>query len=228
MAAGEMKRFYTILGVLGVAGLAVIGYLVMRRPTISIPANVQVLPADTAGFRGYFLGSDSAPIEITEYADYQCPACQDFETVQMPSVEERLIQTGRVRWRYRDFPLDQIHRHTRVAAHSAACADEQGKYWEQHHRIYSWTPDWTTKSDPSGIFRDYAKAVGLDVPKYDACMESKKYAGRIEASSREGVAVGVTSTPTFLIGGRLYPGRMAFDEIKKLVDSLSPAPAAKP
>jgi hypothetical protein len=58
MAAGEMKRFYTILGVLGVAGLAVIGYLVMRRPTISIPANVQVLPADTAGFRGYFLGSD--------------------------------------------------------------------------------------------------------------------------------------------------------------------------
>jgi hypothetical protein len=149
MAAGEMKRFYTILGVLAVAGLAVIGYLVMRRPTISIPANVQVLPADTAGFRGYFLGSDSAPIEITEYADYQCPACQDFETVQMPSVEERLIQTGRVRWRYRDFPLDQIHRHTRVAAHSAACADEQGKYWEQHHRIYSWTPDWTTKSDPT-------------------------------------------------------------------------------
>jgi len=64
MAAGEMKRFYTILGVLGVAGLAVIGYLVMRRPTISIPANVQVLPADTAGFRGYFLGSDSAPIEV--------------------------------------------------------------------------------------------------------------------------------------------------------------------
>ena len=225
MAAGAMKRFYVILAVLALGGVAAIGYLTMGRHRVSIPANVQVLPADTAGFRGYLKGSDSAAIEVTEYADYQCPACQDFEAVQMPTIDERLIATGRVRWRYRDFPLDQIHNHTRIAAHSAACADEQGKYWEQHRSIYSWQPDWTTQRDPTGTFRNYARANGLDVAKYDACMETGKYAGRIEASSREGVALGVGSTPTFLIGGRLYPGRMAYDEVKKLVDSLAPTPA---
>jgi protein-disulfide isomerase len=226
MAADGMKRFYLLLALVAVAGLGVIGFQAFGKARISIPANVQVLPADTAGFRGYVLGSDSAPVEITEYADYQCPACQDFEVVQMPTIFERLIQTGRLRWRYRDFPLDQIHRHTRVAAHSAACADEQGKYWDQHHRIYSWTPDWTVKRDAAGVFRDYAKLDGLDLGKYDACMQTGKYAGRIEASSREGVALGVHSTPTFLIAGRLYPGSMAYDEVKKLVDSLSPP--AKP
>lgn len=219
-----MNRFYVLLAALAIAGVAVIVYLV-RKPPISIPANVTVQPADTAGFRGYLLGSDSAPVEVTEYADYQCPACQDFEAVQMPTVEERLIQTGRIRWRYRDYPLDQLHRHTRVAAHSAACADEQGKYWQQHRLIYSWNPDWTVKTDPSGIFRDYAQRSGLDVAKYDACMQSGRYAGRIQASYLEGSAAGVNSTPTFMVGGRLYPGRLAYDELKKLVDSLSPPPA---
>ena len=101
------------------------------RATVSIPANVTVQVADTSGFRGYVKGSADAPVEITEYADYQCPFCQTFATLQMPTIEERLIKTGRLRWRYRDFPLQQ-HPFARLAAHSAACADEQGKYWEQH------------------------------------------------------------------------------------------------
>ena len=73
----------------------------------AFPANVTVQPSDTAGFRGYVKGSESAPVEITEYADYQCPFCQTFATLQMPTIEERLIRTGRLRWRYRDFPLQQ-------------------------------------------------------------------------------------------------------------------------
>ena len=82
-------------------------------------------------------------MEITEYADYQCPFCQTFATLQMPTIEERLINTGRLRWRYRDFPLHQ-HPFARVAAHSAACADEQGKFWDQHRRIYEGQSEWAS------------------------------------------------------------------------------------
>src|SRR5882724_6641453 len=102
-----MKRFYGILGALAVAGIGLLGYQMAKPATVSIPANVTVQPSDTAGFHGYVKGSEAAPVEITEYADYQCPFCQTFATLQMPAIEEHLIKTGRLRWRYRDFPLQQ-------------------------------------------------------------------------------------------------------------------------
>jgi protein-disulfide isomerase len=216
-----MKRFYAILGVVAVIGLGLLGYQLSKPATVSIPANVTVQPSDTAGFRGYVKGSDSASVEITEYADYQCPFCQTFATLQMPTIDERLIKTGRLRWRYRDFPLQQ-HEYSRIAAHSAACADEQGKFWPQHERIYEGQSEWATSRDGADIFRRYAGEVGLDLGRYDACMSAGKYAGRIQASYDEGVRAGVSSTPTLLVGGRLYQGRFDSDAIGKLVDSLAP------
>ena len=223
MAANQagMKRFYAVFGAVAVIGLGALAYLTTRPQTVSIPANVTVQPSDTSGFRGYLKGSPDAPVEITEFADYQCPFCQTFATLQMPTIEERLINTGRLRWRYRDFPLQQ-HSFSRLAAHSAACADEQGKYWEQHKRIYEGQTEWATARDAAPIFRRYAQAGGLDLGRYDACMKAGKYAGRIQASLDEGVQLGVNSTPTLLVGNKLYRGRFDSDAITKLVDSLAP------
>lgn len=226
-AQGGLKPFYTALGVVAVVGLGAIGWMALRpRNSISIPVDVTVLAADTAGFRGYLLGSADAPLEIVEYADYQCPGCQQFETLQFPTVRRQLIETGRLRWRYRDFPLDQIHQHARVAAHAAACASDQNKYWEMHRAIYEGQPEWMTVSDAASYFHRYAGEVGLDVATYDACMTAAKYAGRIQASHDEALKLNVGVTPTFLIQGRLYPGGLTSDELKRLVDSLVPAPAA--
>ncbi|MDQ3137094.1 MAG: DsbA family protein [Gemmatimonadota bacterium] len=216
-----MKRFYVILGVVAAVGVGLLGYLLSKPSTLSIPANVTVQPSDTAGFRGYVKGSDSATVEITEYADYQCPFCQTFATLQMPTIDERLIKTGRLRWRYRDFPLQQ-HAYARVAAHSAACADDQEKYWAQHDRIYEGQSEWSASRDGADIFRRYAGEIGLELDAYDACMSAGKYAGRIQASLDEGARAGVSSTPTLLVGGRLYQGRFDSDAITKLVDSLAP------
>jgi protein-disulfide isomerase len=219
-ATPGMKRFYAILAAVALLGLGALGFLLSRSSVSSIPANVTIQPSDTAGFRGYIKGSQSAPVEITEYADYQCPFCQTFATLQMPTIEERLIKTGRLRWRYRDFPLQQ-HQFARLAAHSAACADDEGKYWEQHDRIFQGQAEWSV-GDAADHFRDYARANGLDLGKYDECMESGRYAGRIQASYEEGARVGVASTPTLLVGNRLYRGRIDSDAIRRLVDSLSP------
>jgi protein-disulfide isomerase len=216
-----VKRFYAVFAVLTLAGLGILAYLIFKPQTVSIPANVVVQASDTTGFRGYLKGSPDAPVEITEFADFQCPFCQTFATLQMPTIDERLIQTGRVRWRYRDFPLQQ-HPFARLAAHSAACADEQGKYWDLHQRIYEGQSEWSEARDAGPIFRNYAKAAGLDLGRYDACMKAGKYAGRIQASYNEGVQVGVNSTPTLLIGNRLYKGRFDSDAIIKMVDSLAP------
>lgn len=218
-----LNRFYLVLLAVAIAGGGLLFWMV-RRGVPSIPANVTVTTADTAGFQGYYLGKDSAPVVVTEYADYQCPACQDFDVVQFPDVVRQLVETGQVRWRYRDFPLS-VHPNARLAAHSAACANDQGRYWQQHALLYQGQGKWSREDEPSGTFRGYAKQLGLDVAAYDACMMSAKYAGRIQASYDEGVAVGVGSTPTFLIGGRLYEGVQNSDRLKHLADSLAGAAA---
>ncbi len=217
----SMNRFYLALLVVAVAGGGLL-YWQVRRGVPSIPANVTVTVADTAGFQGYFLGDPDAPVVITEYADYQCPGCQSFDMVQFPDIVRQLVETGKVRWRYRDFPLS-IHPFSRMAAHSAACADDQGKYWQQHALIYQGQAAWSRESEVSGTFRGYATQNGLNLTAYDACMMSAKYAGRIQASYDEGVRVGVNGTPTFLIGDRLYGGLSNSDALKKLVDSLTPS-----
>ncbi len=218
---GGLKRFYAAFVILALVGLAVLVYLLKRPATVSIPVNVTIQPSDTAGFRGYVKGDPAAPLEITEFADYQCPFCQTFATLQMPAIDERLIKSGRLRWRYRDFPLQQ-HPFARVAAHSAACADEQGRYWDQHQRIYEGQAEWSAARDAAGMFRDYAKAIGLDLGRYDGCMSSGRFAGRIQASQEEGTRLGVAATPTLMVEGRLYQGRFDSDAIIHLVDSLAP------
>jgi protein-disulfide isomerase len=223
-ASVGMKQFYAVLAAVVFIGIGALGYLLARPATVSIPAYVTVQPSDTAGFRGYLKGSPNAPVEITEFADYQCPFCQTFATLQMPTIEQRLIDTGRLRWRYMDFPLQQ-HPFSRLAAHSAACADEQGKFWQQHQRIYEGQAEWTAARSAANIFRDYAKANGLDLARYDSCMQAGKYAGRIQASYEQGVKLGVSSTPTLLVGNRLYQGRFDSDAITRLVDSLAPRPS---
>jgi len=226
-----MQTFHKVLAAGGLVGVAVIGWQMTRKPPVSIPVNVAITVADTAGFRGYVLGSDSAPVTIVEYADFQCPACENFDGVQWPSVYERLVATGKLRWVYRDFPLDQIHKYARLASHAAACADEQGKFWQMKQKLYTYQASWSFGTGQMGKFREYAKAAGADGDQWQACMESARFAGRIEASLQEGNRVGVGSTPTFVIGGRLYPSSMGSDEMARIVDSLiaamPKAPAAR-
>ena len=92
-----------------------------------------------------------------------------------------------------------------------------------HRFIYEAQNDWAFKPDAVGELRKLAKPLGIDMPKYDACMESAKYAGRIQASFDEGMKIKVPSTPTFVIGGRMMSGGIPYDVMKHIVDSIAPA-----
>ncbi len=219
MAQGQ-KPFYLALGAIAIVGVGFVLTRVLGGGPVSIPANVTVTSADTTGFRGYLLGQEAAPVEITEYADFTCPGCGAFETVQFPDVKARLVDAGKVRFRYRDFPLEGgIHQHSRVAAHSAACANDQGKFWEMKAMQYQRQPDWALKGNAMPVLEEIATLVGLDVGAWTECMRSAKYAGRIQASFDEGNRVGVQYTPSFLIGGRIYTGLNA-EDLSRMVDSL--------
>ena len=216
-----MKRFYTLLGAVALAGGGAIWFAARERP--AGPVGSGAVPVAADGFRGYTLGSDSAPVEITEYLDFECPACARFAILQMPAVREQLVATGKVRWRSRDYPLPS-HRYSRYSALAAHCAAEQGKYWEMHDQLFfnhSWAQ---TGKNPRRLFRDFARAIGLNLNGYDACMDGQRYAGRIEASRQEGEALGIPGTPTFFVNGRQVPGIPNSDDLKGMVERLHPSP----
>lgn len=213
-----MNRFYLLLVAVAVIGGGVLWFGSGGQPSPPSTAPIPIAAAD--GFHGFTLGSDSAKVEVTEYSDFECPFCASFATVQMPVIRQQLIATGKVRWRYRDFPLP-THQYSRYAALTAQCAGEQGKFWEMHDQLFS-NHQWAqTGKNPASVFRDFARTIGLDVDKYDACVGGQRYAGRIQASVQEGEALGVRGTPSFFVGGRQFQGRATSDDFKALVDSLS-------
>ena len=213
-----MNRFYLLLVAVALIVGGVLWFGSRGRPAPAATAPIPIAAAD--GFHGFTLGSDSAKVEVTEYSDFECPFCASFATVQMPVIRQQLIATGRVRWRYRDFPLP-VHQYSRYAALAAQCAGEQGKFWEMHDQLFS-NHQWAqTGKNPASLFRDFARTIGLHIDKYDACVDGQRYAGRIQASVQEGEALGVRGTPSFFVGGQLFQGRATSDDFKALVDSLS-------
>jgi protein-disulfide isomerase len=222
-----MKRFYIVLVIIAVAGAGLLVFAAKDRPAVGLSWDGPQPEPAADGFNGYVIGSDSAPVEVVEFLDFECPACAQFAVIQFPTVREQLVATGKVRWRSRDYPLPG-HKYSRFAAHAAQCAGEQNHYWEMHDQLFgnhSWAQ---TGRDPSSLFRQLAQAAGADLARYDECMASGRYAGRIEASRQEGERLGASGTPTFFINGALVRGNSVpnSDEITRLVDQAAAAAAA--
>lgn len=218
-----MNRFYVVV----VAVAVVLGGAVftLLKSGGGAPAAAAGPPSAVVddGFRGFTLGSDSAPVEITEYVDFECPVCASFATIQLPTIKDQLISTGKVRWRYRDFPLP-IHKYSRFSAHAAQCAGAQGKFFEMHDQLFLHHQWAQTGKDPAGLFRDLAQAASVDLAAYDACMEAGRYAARIEFSRQEGDQRLVNGTPTFFANGKQVFTNLRrlpnSDDFKKLADSI--------
>src|SRR5437667_5345370 len=166
-----MKGCDLLLVAVGVIGGGALWYQSQRNAAPPAPsAPLPVAAAD--GFHGFTLGSDSARVEVTEYSDFECPFCASFATVQMPVIREQLIATRRLRWRFRDFPLPG-HQYSRYAALVAQCAGEQGRFGEMHDQLFFHHQWAQTGKNPRGLFRDFAKQAGLDLAKYDACVNAQ-------------------------------------------------------
>jgi len=211
------KSFGTLLVAVAVIGVVVLGYVVSR------PAKVITLdPASAAGLTaaGIVIGSPDAPVEVTEYADFECPACGNFAVLQEPDVRARLVETGQMRFRFVDFPL-AMHRNA-VAAHNAAhCANEQGKFWEMHDAIFANQGNWNTQAtrDPRKVLRELAESVSLDAKAFAACYDSGEMLPQIAANRREAERLRIQSTPTFKIGDKVYPGSLTYDQMRLYVEA---------
>jgi len=156
----------------------------------------------TVGDNDPVLGSNSAPLTLVEFSDYQCPYCLRFFKQTYPTLKKEYIETGKLRYVYKNFPLN-FHKQARKAHGAASCAGEQGKYWEMHDSIFSDQAKMQVED-----LRERARGMGLDMAAFNTCLDSGKYAEKINKDIQDGIRAGVKGTPSFILGKTREDGRV--------------------
>jgi len=228
-ASTRPKGFYLVLGAIALIGGSLLGYSLMHKREGAVGTPVTADPATIGPAQGYTMGNANAPVKIIEFADFECPGCAQFATVTEPDVRKRIVDAGLASFTFYDFPLPQ-HKNSKRASLSAACAGDQGKFWEMHDRIFARQDQWNTQAadNPRPFFEQYARDIGLNVTVWEACYDAGKHDGRVLANLAEGERRKISSTPTFIVGDKMYPGALPYDVLKAIVDSATQAGGAAP
>jgi len=159
------------------------------------------------------LGKEDAPVTIVEFSDFQCPFCGRFEKDTFGKIKEEYIDTGKVKLVFRDFPLTSIHPYAQKAAEASECADEQGKFWKYHDKLFE-NQEALTVDD----LKKYADDLNLNNDKFEKCLDNGDMEKEVQNDIDDGTKYSVTGTPAFFINGVILEGAQPFENFKKIID----------
>jgi protein-disulfide isomerase len=153
-------------------------------------------------------GTPKAPLTIVEFADFECPYCREMTA----ALDKVFAEYGdKVQFTYRHLPLPN-HRFAFKAAQAAVCADQQGKFWDYHARLFNSTRELSTDT-----LAQIARDLKLDAAQYDACISGEASRKVVSADVQEALKLGISSTPTLFVNGRMIRGAAPFEELKKIL-----------
>jgi len=159
------------------------------------------------------LGNPNAKVTIVEFSDYECPYCKAFDLGTYKKLKQKYIDTGLVKFVYRDFPFT-FHKYAQKSAEAAECAGEQDKYYEMHDKLFILGVE-------GGIneYKKYAEDLGLNSSEFNECLDSGKMAVETNKDMLDGQLAGVTGTPAFFINGVNIVGNQPISEFEKIIDN---------
>ena len=148
-------------------------------------------------------GNPDATVTIVEFSDFQCPFCQRFHQTTLPLILENYVDTGKVKFVYRDYPIQGLHPNGAFpAALAAECADEQGMFWQYHDKLFQTQKNWERLATADVVIelKTFAVELGLDANQFNDCLNSGKYLDEVNNDLQDGTSYGITGTPGFFIG----------------------------
>lgn len=156
-------------------------------------------------------------VTLTEYGDFQCPACGGYYPIVESVVEKYKAD---IEFQFVNFPLTQIHPNAMLAHRSAEAASNQGKFWEMYKLLYENQTTWTSmaSAQADSTFRSYAQSLNLDMSKFDTDQKSSAVNELINADVSKGKGLGVTSTPTFFVNGKKIENPKDQDAFNKVIE----------
>lgn len=225
-AARQGPNMLLIGGIILVALIAVV--FVMRGTGGGTAATMPVELSEDDGSgraQGVTMGDPNAPVELYEFADYQCPACAQFSTFAHPLIYSRLVDEGIIRFTRYDFPIVTGHPHAFLAARAARCAADQDQYWEYHDVLYGQQPSWSVEqSPPVNRFIEFAGMLDMDEAAFRSCVRSDQYADEVTRNMMLGQELGVTGTPTLMMNGELIRVRDYNDLEQRVMEAAGRLP----
>lgn len=195
-------------------GIALAGAISLACATMSASAQDAVDAA--AALQERSIGSPDAPVTMIEYFSLTCPACASFHNDVFDDLKEKYLDTGKVRFVYKEFPRDGVDLR---AGMMARCADPR-RYSGLIQVLFKSQPNWTRARDPIAEIAKIGRLAGIDDATFQSCLASEALANGILAERQNASARGVRSTPTFDIGGQLYAGSRSIEELSEIIDPL--------
>ena len=162
-------------------------------------------------------GDNKKNVTLTEFGDFQCPACGAYYPI-VEQVYEKYKND--IQFQFVNFPLTQIHPNAMLAHRTAQAASNQGKFWEMYNLLYQNQSSWTSlsSSQADASFHSYAQSLGLDMTKFDTDQKSQDTNSIINADVNKGKGLGVTSTPSFFIDGKKIDNPKDLDAFNKAIE----------
>ena len=166
-----------------------------------------------------FIGNEKAKGTVVECSDFQCPFCRSFWSGAYQQIKKEYIDTGKIKFVYRDYPLP-FHSAAQASAEASECAGDQDKFWQMHDKIFGEQAKQGTGTVAYGVseLKKWASQIGLDSAKFNQCLDSGKYKSEVEKDLADGSAYGVSGTPTFYINGKVLVGAQPFSAFKAIID----------
>jgi len=168
------------------------------------------------------MGEADAPVVVTEFSDYQCPACAQAEEELIPELIERYVEPGQARFVFRQYPLTEIHPYALQAAQAAVCAGEQDSYWEMHAKLFATQDEWSAASEvPLETFVSYAQELGLEAAAFEECLRSEESAIIVQGDVMAGEMLGISATPSFLVNGQPIRGGQSIGVLGQVIEYVA-------
>lgn len=176
--------------------------------------NTQVTLSDS----GWIRGAENAEVTLTEFGDFQCPACKAYYPMVQGILSSYKDKSFRLMFKH--FPLTQAHKNAIPASMAAEAAGAQGRFFEMHDILYEKQDEWAQlpSVEAQEKFISYAKELVLDLDKFKKDLGNKELEAKIRANQDEGINNGVSGTPTFFLNGKIIQNPKSVDDFKKLID----------
>jgi len=174
---------------------------------------------DPAAGAHIIFGDPDAPVTVVEFSNYLCPHCKDHAEQSLPRIFADYVASGRVRYVFRDFPFPGQD-HVILAGEAAACAADQGRYLDYHLLLFRASGQWARVpvGELTAYFADYARQLGLDTARFDACLSSRDKRPLVLADQELARKLGLGGTPSFFVGGKFIEGFRPYGAWKKILD----------
>jgi protein-disulfide isomerase len=181
------------------------------------PASTPTLMEYLVGQTRHFIGDQNAPVTLIEFSDFQCPYCGKFATETEGQITDQYVKTGKLRFGFIHFTF--LGEESLWAAEASECANDQNAFWAYHDYLFAHQSGENRGAFTKDNLKKFAAALNLNTAKFNQCLDSDKYADLVKSQTSMAQNLGVSSTPTMVINGKVLLGAQPFATFQQVIES---------